>query len=443
MRFHRRSSIRPLGLVALAVLLGAVIWLLIGRGRPHVIDVFPAPDAFVVPAQAPIRVTFDRPMSAAAISSAFRTDPQRSGSFTWEGSTATFTPDQPWPRGADIAVTVAGARASSGIRQAEPARWTFRTAPTLLAYLWPSSATEPVPADLYALDPDTGDIARLTDTRYGVLDFSLSPDGLSILLSVSNDVGGADIAKLDLLDRGISTLLPCGTILCTRPQYDPDGRRIVFENTTTGQVQLLGPEGETTLLSTGRFASWGPNGLLIFYDPDPEEYIVLDLDRDSRTTFANLTGEPVTWAPDGSYFLAPAIIDIGDDSFASHTLRYSFSRSEITDLTQDPLSDDNAPVISPDGTRIALARRSLAPERWTPGRQLWVMAPDGSDPAPLTETAVYHHTAFAWHPDSNQIAFVRSNQADLNEPPEIWLISADIGMPIRLVIDGFAPGWIP
>lgn len=443
MRFHKRPSSRPVIIAAAVLLLAAVVWILIGRGRPQVTDVFPAPDTFAIPAQAPVRVTFDRAMNEVSLENALHTEPARTGTFTWQENTVTFTPDEPWPRGETVRITVTDARASSGIPQGDPTSWTFRTAPTLLAYLWPSSATDPVPADLYALDPENGDIARLTETPFGVLDFSLNPDGLSILLSLSNDVGGADIAVLDLLTREITTLLPCGTALCSRPQFDPAGSRIVYENTTTGQVYLLDADGETRLLSTGRFPAWSSNGLLVLYDPDGEQYVVFDLETGGRTNFANTTGEPPAWAPDGSYFLAPSIVDVGDQSFASHTIRYSFSRSETTDLTREPLADDNAPVISPDGSRIALARRSLAPQRWTPGRQLWVMAPDGSDAVQLTDDGVYHHTAFAWHPDNNRIAFIRSNQADLNEAPEIWLISVDLGTQVRLVINGFSPVWMP
>jgi len=61
----------------------------------------------------------------------------------------------------------------------------------------------------------------------------------------------------------------------------------------------------------------------------------------------------------------------------------------------------------------------------------------------LTDEVDYQHTSFAWHPDGNQIAYVRYNQAALSEPPEVWLISADGENPLRLIINGFAPGWIP
>ena len=65
------------------------------------------------------------------------------------------------------------------------------------------------------------------------------------------------------------------------------------------------------------------------------------------------------------------------------------------------------------------------------------------DDQPLTDEVDFHHTSFAWHPDGDQLAFVRYNQAKLSDPPEIWLINRDGSNSLRLIINGFAPAWIP
>lgn len=443
MQFRKRSPIRPILYTLAGITILAGMFAVVRRNRPQVTGVFPEPGSFAIPAQAPLRIDFDRPVNAAAVEGALESIPPRTGSFTWSGNSVSFTPENAWPQGETISITLTtGARTSAGLSLAEPFTWSFRTAPTLLAYLWPASGNDPVPADLYVLDPETGDVARLTESEFGVLDFSRGPDGLTILLSLSNALGGADIARFDLLTRTSTILHTCDSSLCANPQLDPTGRYLAFEDLTSSQVFVALIDEEPVLVSEGRFPAWSPEGLL-FYDPLRETYAIFDPESGRQTTYPNITGEPAAWAPDGSYFLAPTFTEIGPESFASHILQYFRNIGEPVSLTLDRLADDNAPAVSPDGERVAFARRSIAPQSWTPGRQLWVMDSDGRGALQFTNTAVYNHTGFAWHPDNARIAYVRSNQADLNEAPEIWLINIDGSPPIRLVINGFAPAWLP
>ena len=448
MRFKRRPTRRPLWIALGAILLTAAIWGLVSNGRPNVAAVFPNPETFPVPAPAPLTIEFDKPMNPDAVAAALVSDPGRNGTFAWDENVLTFTPDLPWPSGSTVTITLtSGARAASGLRIPAPYSWSFHTAPTLLAYLWPAGDPVTTLSDLYALDPDSGAVTRLTETDLGILDYSLHPDGLSILLSLSNNRSGADIARLDLLTRSIESLLDCGPALCSSPQIDPAGRLIAYENLTSGEIYLLESDGDRRLVGPGRFPSWSPDGLLLGYDPFEEAYFVYDPDTEEKLLYPNITGEPAAWSPSGEYFVAPEIVALGAESFASHLAVYVVvagdEAGDPIDVTLDRLADDYAPAISPDAQLVAFARRSLSPESWTPGRQLWVMAPDGADARPLTAAGLYHHTALAWRPDGTQIAFVRSNQADLNEPPEIWIIPVDGGPAVRLVIGGFAPLWIP
>ena len=121
----------------------------------------------------------------------------------------------------------------------------------------------------------------------------------------------------------------------------------------------------------------------------------------------------------------------------------SSGKTPAEDLTKASQIEDSMPAYSPDGAWIAFARRYLDSTRWTPGRQLWLMRPDGSDAHPLTQAGDYNHFDFVWSLDSKQIAFVRFNQTVLTEPAELWLINADGSQPIKLVEGGFAPQWIP
>jgi Tol biopolymer transport system component len=134
---------------------------------------------------------------------------------------------------------------------------------------------------------------------------------------------------------------------------------------------------------------------------------------------------------------------------SSHLMRFELPATGVggvpapQDLTQDVALEDADPVYSPDGSHIAFARKYLDLARWTPGRQLWVIAADGTQARPLTDEPLYTHYDFAWSPDGEQIAYVRFHQTVLTLPPELWIIQTDGSDPLQLVIGGYAPQWAP
>jgi Tol biopolymer transport system component len=126
---------------------------------------------------------------------------------------------------------------------------------------------------------------------------------------------------------------------------------------------------------------------------------------------------------------------------------YQLGSGQVRTLTDTPLVEDFSPAFSPNGVTLAFTRRFLDDERWTPGRQIWLMTMPaaGSDPSqikPLTISPDYLYTALAWHPEGTKLAAVRFNVTLLTEPPEIWLLDLGGGA-VRLVIGGFSPQWIP
>ncbi len=167
----------------------------------------------------------------------------------------------------------------------------------------------------------------------------------------------------------------------------------------------------------------------------------------------NKTGEAGSWHLGGSTFAAKEIVletfSSAETLTNSHLMVYDLTRqnsrgeAHTTDLTQAADLEDAAPVFSPDGEWIAIARRYLDNTRWTPGRQLWLIKADGSEARQLTQANDYSHHDFAWSLDGKQLAFVRFNQMTLTEPAELWLIELDGSHPIELVKGGTAPQWLP
>jgi Tol biopolymer transport system component len=99
-------------------------------------------------------------------------------------------------------------------------------------------------------------------------------------------------------------------------------------------------------------------------------------------------------------------------------------------------------MYSPSGAWLAFGRKTLVEGQWTPGRQLWLMRPDGSEAYALTDDPLYNHSAFRWSPDSRTLAYMRLNVVDPAVPVEIWTVDVSDSQPSRLV-EGYLPEWLP
>lgn len=463
MRSGRRWLRILLPLTFVMLILGAsILWVNI----PRLVTVSPPFDAVDVPAAAPITMSFSRPVQADSVRQHFHSDPEREGEFEVKLDTVTFTPDIPFPSGKEITIYLEGGiRSQQGLNlpTMQESSWSFTTSQMLLAYLWPSDG----PADIYALDSLSGEIIQLT-MQGGVVDFNVSSDGLHIFYSVENPQGGSDLYQLDLLSfngRSAEVLEPqiimkCLKVLCSSPQISPDGKLLAYEQVALNesgqssevQVWLLSLEdGSQTLVGQAGHRnenpSWSSSGRLAVYNATRQVYSFYELNTQNLVSFPNETGEPGTWNPDGETYLAAEIMDVNPSNLlqvsASHLLRYAITSENVFDLTVANDIEDTSPVYSPTGDFIAFTRRYLDAERWTPGRQLWVMREDGSEAHALINEPNYYHYDFAWSPDSTKIAYLRFDQVTMNKPPELWLINADGSDAIQLVIGGYNPRWIP
>ena len=103
---------------------------------------------------------------------------------------------------------------------------------------------------------------------------------------------------------------------------------------------------------------------------------------------------------------------------ATHLVQYQGAGSSPKDLTMDVNLEDASPAFSPDGSRLAFARRFLDIGRWTPGRQLWVMTINTGNVKQLTQVPFYSHYDFTWSLDSQHLAYARFKELR-EEVPEL------------------------
>ncbi len=459
---------RWLTLVGIGLALAAVAALaVVATAAPRLASVSPAPGEHVPGGAAVVRLVFSRPVQQASLAAHVRFAPDISGTWVVEGNTATFTPSQPWPAGETVTVTVeSGLKAANGLPLLKGRTWTFDTLPTLLAYVSP-----PEGGDIYALAIGKGKAApeRLTHTG-GVLGFAPSSDGRFVYFSARDGVG----VSLFVLDRAakapsaaVKKLVACGDDQCLSPAPSPDGRWLAYtrgdgpDGAPRVHILRLKDHREMPWLPPNhstRAPIWSPEGQLACYDATAKGYLVLaPPDGKTLAFLPNDTGESAAWAPDGRALVAIEMRLIKPSSpnatpqapsqapyLAAHLILYRFApQRQPLDLTRDPNLEDATPAFSPDGQWLAFGRKALDPAHWTPGRQLWLMHPDGSAAHQVTHAPNKNHLDFAWHPTQPLLAYARTNQTDFTRPPEIWLYNLQTGDQRLLVTNGIMPRWLP
>src|SRR5262249_49144643 len=275
-----------------------------------------------------------------------------------------------------------------------------------------------------------------------------------------------------------SGLCPNGA--CLSAMFSPDGQGLAYER----HALMAGLNGQPSPgpssvyvhdLATGadqqvsqpdtRFPRWGPDGRLAFLDSARQAIVVQDLATGAVTYVPDSSGAMGTWSPDGGFLVFPELIvapeptapatpdeSEGDDSathpFYSYLLRVTIATNDTVNLSGAGILDDASPVYSPRGEWLAFGRTLQVNNQWTPGRQLWLMRPDGSQAHPLTGDPLYNHGAFTWSPDGALIAYMRFNTSDPGAPAETWLIDVDAAGNVGSVgphklVQGYLPEWLP
>jgi Bacterial Ig-like domain len=446
----------------LLLVTGAIVYA--WRSTPKLVEASPLDTAQNVAATASIQVQFSRPMVHESVESHLKILPEVSGTTRWNENSIEFTPDQPWPAGQKIQVQLErGAKAKSWLAfSMGDQSWSFIISRAALAYLWPAAGQ----ASIYTVDPETKSARQYTHGM-NVLDYSANNTGSILYLSASNPLSGADLYKIDRFkaDSRLNNayqpekLLDCGKAQCRNPIVSPDGEILAYEYlpATAGEMSYVqvwtlslsdhfaaqaGQAGHETVQPT-----WSSNGLLAYYDRTSYEYEVLNIITMERIQLPNQTGQPGVWSPDGVYYLAPEITyqlaSNNNETGSSHLYRYHLADQTYEDISGEGALEDVEMTYSPSGDFIAFTRKFLDASHWTPGRQIWIMEPDGSNPHPITNEASYNHYDLCWSLDGSTLAYVRFNQETISDPPELWAIAMDGSNPTQLMVGGYSPVWIP
>jgi TolB protein len=477
--YERRSGPSRTLLLVIGLGLAAGVGAAAVLASPRVAASAPEAGASGVSSLSPVSLTFSQPMDMALAQGRVSFAPATEGEFeaSADGRTLRFVPRQPWPRGATVTVSVApGARSRLGLPMLAGANWQFSVGEPRIAYIVEANG----PANVWIWRPSAGGAGdQFTTAEAGVFDFSASPDGTRLVYAARQADGAADLRLLSLDGSGDTLLLECPGEACRAPQWSPDGRRIAFERWPLAAAED-NPEPRVWLLdaATGEAEAldappgsalaprWAPDGRrLAYYNPAAEQMVILDLEAGEATFIANASGEMGEWARDGLALIFPEIVFAGEAAaqptplasptapplgtaapvpdFFSHLVRVEVATRQIADLSLEPSVEDASAMPAPGGEWIAFGRKYLDAARWTPGRQLWLMRPDGSQAHALTGDGDFQHSAFAWSPDGQRLAYTRFDVATPGALPELWTINADGTEPQLVATGAYLPLWLP
>jgi Tol biopolymer transport system component len=151
------------------------------------------------------------------------------------------------------------------------------------------------------------------------------------------------------------------------------------------------------------------------------------------------------FSPDGTRLVYPVLQrGLIGEQFYTHLEMADFStvtRTRLSGPADTPVEDGLA-VWSPDGDRLVIARRYLD-NRFTPGKQLYLLDAASGEVTPLVVDAAYNHAAMRWDASGQLIVFQRFSLVEPQATPEIWLIDLNSGE-LRLIgTNVFLPQWVP
>jgi Tol biopolymer transport system component len=347
--------------------------------------------------------------------------------------------------------------------------WKFSVAVARVMYLWPSWDD----ADLYLTDLSARDPQRLTRTPYGVIDYIVDKQGANVFYAALRQDGGSDLRILNLPSGEDRLQYACPELSrCQALALHPNGSYLAFERheyavgaagkPIAGPPEVwvlpLGSDVEAFSIAGQDYSTsqplFSPDGWLAYYDERLRAVALLEeISETARPVnfIPNDLGLLGSWSPDGSGLALVGMLlsdgqgGPGEAVYRSHIYLVQVRSGYTIDLSgvSEDLVEDASPTYAPSGDWIAFSRRSLQEERWTLGRQLWLMQPDGSQASALTDSPSYNHASMNWSPNSRHLVFLRKNQSDLAKPPELWWLDVESGEGGRLVEGGYLPYWMP
>lgn len=304
--------------------------------------------------------------------------------------------------------------------------------------------------DIWAIAPDGSGQRKLTWGPYDDREPVWSHDGTRLAFSSDRgDAGNYDVWVLEVATGALRQI--------TRdegndfmPTWSPNDRELAFISTRAGGQSIwavdLGSGAERRVSAEGIRAdapSWGPGGEIVYHSTGGGGS-QLEIEGRAVTGEENVFPFRAAWASRTEYFytadgrIRKRAIGGAASQTVAFTAALGVSAARYTPRTRDVDSRTPrqalgifAPVVSPDGRRIA----------FTALGDLWVM-PVGGKPENITKDR-FLDTEPAWSPDGQRLAWASDRGGQLLD---IWVRDLRTGADrqlTRLTTSAMGPAWSP
>ena len=278
--------------------------------------------------------------------------------------------------------------------------------------------------DIYVMNADGSGITNLTNHPQGGSSPQWSPDGERIAF-ISSRSGDFDIYVMNV-DGSELRQLTDNQADDSSFDWSPDGTQIVFSSNVDGDydIYVMNDDGSRVRQYSSNTTIdeldpvWSPDGSQIAFlcvfttPPEVTEVCVMNADGshplNMTTTQEDARG--IAWSPDGNQiaFVSP--------SWPGEIYVMNANATEKRQLTQDS-ADDQQPVWSPDGTKIAFRSDRDG------DLEIYVMKADGSEQKQLTNNTDDDFSP-VWSPDGTRIAFHSASSIGAHDV-DIYVMYAD------------------
>lgn len=318
-------------------------------------------------------------------------------------------------------------------------------------YMAPADARERA---LYAVPATGGQPREVFAPEYGVFDFAPAPDGSCIAVVAYNTDQSLDIWLVSRDGGSARRITDCGPGSCSAPAWSPDGLQIAYERRdmteqglAAGRVWLydmrsnaVAPVFEDPQVR-GAAPQWSADGSrLAFYDTSARAIRVLEVASGISTLIPSEMGETGSLAPDGAALVYADIRVVGRQFYPELWLADLRPEGSVAPLLE-AAEEDQSPVWSPDGRRIAFARRLLDRTQGM-GSQLMLYDVETGVLQQITGDTAYNNTRFCWDAAGRSLLVQRFDLSSGAAEAEIWHYDLLTGSLTRLVDNGFGAQWL-